>query len=183
MCYCNEETMDHLLLHCHVAHSLWVRMLQVFGIQWVMPGSVDCLVSCWSFWLGKFSSDIWNMVPGWLMWAVWMERNWRSFEAKEKSIISYKLYARVLCLIGLGARALWLVLLSLSFFLLLVLSPKLLFLIFVVVCCFFLCSPSWTPYTCFIRSFFLINTILITYQKKNSFPSFYSLFFFLFFWD
>ena len=34
--------MDHLLLHCHVAHSLWVRMLQVFGIQWVMPGSVDC---------------------------------------------------------------------------------------------------------------------------------------------
>ena len=85
MCCCNKETVDHLLLHCPVAHSLWVRMLQVFGIQWVMPGSMESLVSCWSFWLGKFSSNIWNMVPGCLMWVVWMERNRHSFEAKEKS--------------------------------------------------------------------------------------------------
>ena len=67
MCCCNEETVDHLLLYCPVAHSLWVRILQVVGIQWVMPGSVKSLVSCWSFWLGKFSSDIWNVVPGCLM--------------------------------------------------------------------------------------------------------------------
>ena len=77
--------MDHLLLHCPVAYSLWVQMLQVFGIQWIMPGSVESLVFCWSNRLGKFSSDIWNMVPGYLMWVVWMERNRRSFEAKEKS--------------------------------------------------------------------------------------------------
>ena len=38
--------MDHLLLHCPVAHSLWVQMLQVFGIQWVMLGSVEGLVFC-----------------------------------------------------------------------------------------------------------------------------------------
>ena len=62
--------MDHLLLHCPIAHSLWVQMLQVFGIQWVMPGSVESLVFCSSNWLGKFSSDIWNMVPGYLMWVV-----------------------------------------------------------------------------------------------------------------
>ena len=55
------------------------------GIQWVMLGSVESLVSCWSFWLGKFSLDIWNMVPGCLMWVVWMERNRRSFKTKEKS--------------------------------------------------------------------------------------------------
>ena len=87
MCCCNEEIVDHLLLHCLVAHSSWVRMLQVYGIQWVMLGSVESLVSCWSFWMGKFSSDIWNMVPGCLMWLVWMERNRCSFEAKEKSIV------------------------------------------------------------------------------------------------
>ena len=61
-------------------------MLQVFGIQWVMLGSVESLVFCWSNWLGKFFSDIWNMVPGCLMWVVWMERNKRSFEAIEKSL-------------------------------------------------------------------------------------------------
>ena len=58
MCCCNEETVDHLLLHCPVAHSLWVYMYQIFGIQWVIPGSVESLVYCWSYWLGKFNSDI-----------------------------------------------------------------------------------------------------------------------------
>ena len=48
MCYCNEESVDHLLLHCPMAHFLWVHMLQVFGIQWVMSGSVESLVFCWS---------------------------------------------------------------------------------------------------------------------------------------
>ena len=85
-CY-NEESVDHLLLHCPVAHSLWVQMLQVFGIQWVMLGSVESLVFCWSNWLGKFSSNVWNMVSGCLMWVVWMERNRCSFEAKEKSLV------------------------------------------------------------------------------------------------
>ena len=93
MCCCNEEFVDHLLLHCPVAHSLWIQMLQVFGIQWVMPGSMESLVSCWSYWLGKFTLDIWNMVPGCLMWVVWMERNWRSFEAKEKLLVQLQ----VLC--------------------------------------------------------------------------------------
>ena len=31
VCHQNEETVDHLLLHCPVAHSLWVYMLQIFG--------------------------------------------------------------------------------------------------------------------------------------------------------
>ena len=87
MCHRNEETVDHLLLHCPVAHSLWVYMFQIFGTQWVMPGFVERLVYCWSFWLGKFNSDIWNMVPGCLMWFVWTERNRCSFEDTEKSLV------------------------------------------------------------------------------------------------
>ena len=87
MCHRNEEVVDHLLLHCPIAHSLWAYMFQIFGTQWVMPGSVESLVYCWSFWLGKFNSDIWNMVPGYLIWIVWMERNWRPFEDTEKSLV------------------------------------------------------------------------------------------------
>ena len=87
MCHRNKETVDHLLLHCPVAHSLWVYMYQIFGIQWVMPGSVESLVYCWSYWLGKFNLDIWNMIPGCLMWIVWKERNRCSFEDTEKSLV------------------------------------------------------------------------------------------------
>ena len=87
MCHRNEETVDHLLLHGPVAHSLWVYMYQVFGIQWVMLGSVESLVYSWSNWLGKFNSDIWNMVPSYLMWIVWTERNRHSFEDTKKSLV------------------------------------------------------------------------------------------------
>ena len=54
---------------------------------------------------------------------------------------SYKLYARRLFLIGLGARAPQIVLLSLSFFLLVELPHKFFLLL---VCCFYflVCSPS-----------------------------------------
>ena len=64
-----------------------VYIFQIFGIQWVMSGFVENLVYCWSYWRGKFNSDIWNMVPACLMWIVWTERNQRSFEDTEKSLV------------------------------------------------------------------------------------------------
>ena len=93
MCCYDGESVDHLLLHCPVAHSLWTFMLQAFGVHWVMPGSVAGLLSCWHQWLGKHNSDIWNLVPGCLMWIVWLERDHRSFENKEKTLDELK----VLC--------------------------------------------------------------------------------------
>ena len=64
MCYCNTEFVDHLLLFCPIAHSLWMYMLRLFEIDWVMPGLVVDLLFCWYNWLGKHSSDIWNLVSG-----------------------------------------------------------------------------------------------------------------------
>ena len=78
--------MDHLLISCSVAHSLWMYMLRLFGIVWVMPSSVIDLFSCWYQWLGKHNSVIWNLVPGCLMWNIWAEWNRRSFEDMEKSL-------------------------------------------------------------------------------------------------
>ena len=51
------------------------------------------LLSCWHQWLGKHNLDIWNLVPGCLMWIVWLERNRQSFEDKEKALDELK----VLC--------------------------------------------------------------------------------------
>ena len=43
MCCCDGESVAHLLLHCPITHTLWIFMIQAFGIHWVMPGSVgDC---------------------------------------------------------------------------------------------------------------------------------------------
>ena len=71
LCCCNAESMDHLLLFCLIAHSLWMYMLWLVGIDWVMLGSVEDLLLCWFHWLGKHSSDIWDVVLGCLMWNIW----------------------------------------------------------------------------------------------------------------
>ena len=87
ICYCNAEFVDHLLLLCPIAHSLQMYMLWLFGIDWVMLGSVVDLLFCWYRWLRKHSSDIWNLVPGCLMWTIWTEWNWRYFEDEGKTVV------------------------------------------------------------------------------------------------
>ena len=86
MCCGDGESVDHLLLHCPVTHSLWSLMLQAFGVHWVMPRTTTGLLSCWHQWLGKHNSNIWNLIPRCLMWIVWLERNLRSFENMEKTL-------------------------------------------------------------------------------------------------
>ena len=87
MCCCNAKSVDHLLLFCPIAHSLWMYMLRLFRINWVMPSSVVDLLFCWYHWLGKHSSNIWNLVPGYLMWTIWTEWNRRSFEDEGKTVV------------------------------------------------------------------------------------------------
>jgi hypothetical protein len=43
------------------------------------------LLICWHNGLGKFSSDMWNLVPLYLMCTLWRERNRRTFEDIAKS--------------------------------------------------------------------------------------------------
>ena len=62
-------------------------MIRLFGIEWVMLGSVVDLLFCCYHWLGKHSSDIWDLVLGCLMWIIWIERNRRSFEDEEKTVV------------------------------------------------------------------------------------------------
>ena len=79
------EMVDHLLLHCGKSHRLWSLVFRSFGISWVLPRSVvDTLFGWWN-WPGKYSSSIWNLAPLCLMWCLWRERNWRTFEDMESS--------------------------------------------------------------------------------------------------
>ena len=80
MCRCSGETVNHLLLHCHVAGVLWSWIFHTFGVLWVLFGKVvDLLFSRWNG-LGRHSSDIWNLAPLCLMWIIWKERNQHTFE-------------------------------------------------------------------------------------------------------
>ena len=52
MCREDEETIDHLFLHCKVANELWDLVLSLFGMHWVMPRRVVDLLACWQGGLG-----------------------------------------------------------------------------------------------------------------------------------
>ena len=80
MCRCNGEMVDHLPLHCGKAYRLWSLVFRSFEISWVLPRSVADVLFGWWNWLRKHLSSIWNLAPLCLMWCLWRERNWRTFE-------------------------------------------------------------------------------------------------------
>ncbi|XP_065636444.1 uncharacterized protein LOC136070428 [Quercus suber] len=86
LCRRDEETVDHLLLHCKLASTLWSEVLIMFGVQWVMSNTIVSLLFAWRNWLGTYFSKVWNMVPACLMRLVWKERNVRTFEDIERPI-------------------------------------------------------------------------------------------------
>ncbi|RVW40434.1 Protein arginine N-methyltransferase 2 [Vitis vinifera] len=40
LCQRHEESIDHILLHCDKARTLWVLLFSMFGVQWVLPATV-----------------------------------------------------------------------------------------------------------------------------------------------
>ena len=92
LCKLNGEFVDHLLLHCEVACSLWNAVFRCFGFSWVMPNSVKDLFACWRSGGNSLSAVIWKMVPLCIMWCLWRERNDRSFENLERTLEELKYF-------------------------------------------------------------------------------------------
>ena len=47
LCGCEEENVNHMLLHCIVVKTLWEIVLAIFGVQWVFPESVKEVLFSW----------------------------------------------------------------------------------------------------------------------------------------
>jgi hypothetical protein len=88
MCKKSGESIEHLLLHCEVAHNLWSYILTIFGVEWVMPRRVLELLTSWSTSFGcDPAKEVWWLIPLYLMWYLWRKRNARHFEDVETSML------------------------------------------------------------------------------------------------
>jgi hypothetical protein len=87
-CMCKKagESVDHLLLHCDVAYTVWSAFFSRFELSWVMPRRVVDLLGCWWSSGRPRSAAVWKMVPTCIFWCLWKERNDRNFEDREKSL-------------------------------------------------------------------------------------------------
>lgn len=47
LCQENQETMEHLFLHCKISRESWELFLNHRGINWVMPQKVKDLLEGW----------------------------------------------------------------------------------------------------------------------------------------
>lgn len=55
MCKRNEESVNHLLLHCEVACALRNAFFSRFGLSWVLPSRLVDFFACW--WMGGSSQN------------------------------------------------------------------------------------------------------------------------------
>jgi hypothetical protein len=76
-CKKDEESIDHLFLHCESAQFLWNSFFNRFGLAWAMPRGVAHLLSSWWSWGRPRNAVVWKIIPLYIMWCLWSERNER----------------------------------------------------------------------------------------------------------
>ncbi|KAL6345797.1 hypothetical protein AAG906_017549 [Vitis piasezkii] len=87
LCLVEAETVDHLLLHCVMTRALWNLLFSLFGVEWVLSGTVkETLLGWHGAFVGKIRKKAWQMAPLCIFWSVWKERNLLAFGNEVLSI-------------------------------------------------------------------------------------------------
>ncbi|RVW88076.1 Transposon TX1 uncharacterized 149 kDa protein [Vitis vinifera] len=87
LCLKNEETIDHLLLHCSRTKVLWDLLFTIFGVSWVLPCSVkETLLSWHGSFVGNKRKKVRRAAPLHIFWTVWKARNCLAFKDDMVSI-------------------------------------------------------------------------------------------------
>ncbi|RVW50377.1 hypothetical protein CK203_086397 [Vitis vinifera] len=64
LCLAEAETVDHLLLHCVMTRALWNLLFSLFGVEWVLFGTVkETLLGWHGAFVGKIRKKAWQMTP------------------------------------------------------------------------------------------------------------------------
>eukprot|EP00253_Pinus_taeda_P008423 PITA_08423 len=87
LCVQQEETMEHLLNHCPFTSTLWNWVDSTFRQTDKDNFSITSTLKNWRKDLSKneLINKDWTLVPGFLIWDVWKERNNRIFKNKTSS--------------------------------------------------------------------------------------------------
>ncbi|RVW53555.1 hypothetical protein CK203_092413 [Vitis vinifera] len=61
LCQRHEESIDHILLHCEKARTLWALLYSMFGVQWVLPATIKETLLGWNgTFVGKKRKGVWR---------------------------------------------------------------------------------------------------------------------------
>ena len=75
-CGQDEESLEHLFIHCPKVWCIWTAIFSLSGGGWVCPFLVKDLLRGWLHLpMQKKDAKLWRAVPLCLLWAIWKERN------------------------------------------------------------------------------------------------------------
>ena len=76
LCCAEEQTINHILIHCSKVRVLWELVFALFGVKWVLPLSAgDTLLGWHGSFVSKKRRKAWMATPLCLFWTVWKKRN------------------------------------------------------------------------------------------------------------
>lgn len=71
LCYNDEKSTSHLLLHCPFAWKIWCGCAKDFGINFIVPRSLMDLLQGWNLKaFNCFGRKLWKVVPDAVCWAI-----------------------------------------------------------------------------------------------------------------
>ncbi|XP_057856822.1 uncharacterized protein LOC131066134 [Cryptomeria japonica] len=86
MCKKVEESLDHLLLQCEEAQTVWSFLLGKLGWMAPLPNTILDLFSSWNIPSRRsVFSSLWLVASSLVVWEIWKERNKKIFQEKEDS--------------------------------------------------------------------------------------------------
>ena len=91
LCGCEEENVNHILIHCIVVRVLWDIVLRLVDVKWVFPETVkEVLISWRGPFVGKKRKKVWKSISLCIFWTVWKERNRLAFRGGALNIQKLK---------------------------------------------------------------------------------------------
>ncbi|KAL9684871.1 hypothetical protein QQ045_022313 [Rhodiola kirilowii] len=88
LCRFEQETTDHMLIHCDWSWRLWASCFSWWGSEWVMPQTVICLLESWEAGgMTKAYNRYWKTMCYAIIWSIWEERNKRCFQDQRRSVV------------------------------------------------------------------------------------------------
>lgn len=76
--FCGEciESINHSLLHCNLTWIVWCKVLDWWGIQWVLPPTIPDLLHWWgNHGFKSLAKLAWECIPLTVLWSLWKMRN------------------------------------------------------------------------------------------------------------